>query len=237
MPTTTEKTTSLPAKWMSRTADTRTAVPQPHREVSQQVHQLRMGDIAEMRADKQRYAQATEHDDVSSRRRSAWLIIAAAIVSVGSLALGWLQLQSVQRAIGIPLPEMMVGGYDASYVESVRDLLDAAVIERYQSVHYLWFLLFPVAFAALIILLIRRFSGRSPIRWLFCAIAVLYAAVHIAENFVLEAALASVEITASEVAFASFLTTAKFVLFAAAILAFALSFALNRATSRRDTDR
>ncbi|MBM7782363.1 hypothetical protein [Arthrobacter tumbae] len=193
--------------------------------------------MAEMRADKRRYAQATDHDDAPSRRRTGWLIIAAGVVSVASLALGWLQLQSVQRAIGIPLPDMMVGGYDAGYVQSVRDLLDAAVIERYQSVHYLWFLLFPVAFAGLIILLVRRFSGRSPLRWLFYAIAVLYAAVHIAENFVLEATLASVEVTASEVAFASFLTTAKFVLFAAAVLAFALSFALNRTTSRRDTAR
>ena len=114
-----------------------------------------------MRADKRRYLKATEHDDAPSRRRSAWLIIAAAVISVVSLALGALQLQSVQRAIGIPLPEMMVGGYDADYVEAVRDLLDAAVIERYQSVHYLWFLLFPVAFAALIILLVRRFSPRK----------------------------------------------------------------------------
>ncbi|WP_346028504.1 hypothetical protein [Arthrobacter parietis] len=192
--------------------------------------------MAEMRADKRRYLKATEHDDAPSRRRSAWLIIAAAVISVVSLALGALQLQSVQRAIGIPLPEMMVGGYDVDYVEAVRDLLDAAVIERYQSVHYLWFLLFPVAFAALIILLVRRFS-RSPLRWLFYAVALLYAAVHIAENLVLEAALASVEITSSEVAFASFLTTAKFILFAAAILAFALSFTLNRTTSRRQTRR
>lgn len=186
-----------------------------------------------MRADKRRYRQATEHDDGKSRRRSTWLIIAAAVISVVSLALGWLQLQSVQRAIGVPLPDMMVGGYDAGYVESVRDLLDAPVIERYQSVHYLWDLIFPLAFAALIILLVRRFSRRTPLRWLFYAVAVLYAAVDIAENFAIEAALASVEITASEVAFASFLTTAKFVLFAAAILAFALSFMLNRTTTRR----
>lgn len=196
-----------------------------------------MGDMAEMRADKRRYREATNHEDGKSRRRSTWLIVAAAVVSVVSLALGWLQLQSVQRAIGVPLPNMMVGGYDADYVESVRDILDPAVIERYQSVHYFWDLVFPVAFAALIILLVRRFNRRTPLRWLFYAVAVLYAAVDIAENFVIEAALASAEITASEVAFASFLTTAKFVLFAAAILAFALSFMLIRTTSRRHTDR
>ena len=190
-----------------------------------------------MRADKRRYRDAHQHDDGGkSRRRNTWLIIATAVLSVVSLALGWLQLQSVQRAIGVPLPDMMVGGYNAGYVESVRDLLDAPVIERYQSVHYFWDLVFPVAFAALIILLVQRFSRRTPLRWLFYAVAVLYAAVDIAENFAIEAALASVEITPSGVAFASFLTTAKFVLFAAAILAFALSFMLNRPTSRRRAD-
>lgn len=189
--------------------------------------------MAEMRAQKRRYQEARDHADRNSRRRSTWLIIATAVISVVTLALGWLQLQSVQRAIGIPLPDMMVGGYDAGYVESVRDLLDEAVIERYQSVHYFWDLVFPVAFAALIILLVKRFSRRTPLRWLFYAVAVLYAAADIAENFAIEAALASVEITASEVAFASFLTTAKFVLFAAAILAFALSFMLTRTTSRK----
>lgn len=189
--------------------------------------------MADMRADKRRYDEEREHDDRKSRRRSTWLIIAAAIVSVASLALGWLQLQSVQRAVGVPLPEMMVGGYDAAYVDSVRVLMDPPVIERYQSVHYLWDLLFPVAFAALIILLVRRFSRPTPLRWLFYAVAVLFAAVDIAENFAIEAAFASLEVTASSVMFASFLTTAKFVLFAAALLAFVLSFLLNRTTTRR----
>lgn len=192
--------------------------------------------MTEMRAHKRRYQEERDLADRKSRRRSTWLIIATAVISVVSLALGWLQLQSVQRAIGIPLPDMMVGGYDTGYVESVRDLLDEAVIERYQSVHYFWDLVFPVAFAALIILLVRRFSRRTPLRWPFYAVAVLYAAADIAENFAIEAALASVEITASEVAFASFLTTAKFVLFAAAILAFALSFMLTRTTSRKHSE-
>lgn len=166
---------------------------------------------------------------------SVWLIAAAAVVSVISLALGWLQLQSVQRAVGLQLPNTMIGGYDAEYVESLRDVLDAPVIERYQSVHYFWDLVFPVAFAALIILLVRRFGGRSPLRWLFYVVAVLFAAVDIAENLALEAAFASVEITGSEVTFASFLTTAKFVLFIAAILAFVLSFMLNRPAERDST--
>lgn len=192
--------------------------------------------MAEIRADKRRFLNATEHGGGTPRRRSTWIIIAAAVVSVVSLALGWLQLQSVQRAIGVPLPDVMVGGYDAGYVESVRDLLDAPVIERYQSVHYLWDLMFPVAFAPLIILLVQRFSRRTPLRWPFYAVAVIYAAVDIAGNFAIEAALASVAITASEVMFASILTTSKFALFAAAILAFALSFMLNPTIGRKPAD-
>lgn len=187
-----------------------------------------------MRAEKRRYSAATDsREGAKSNRRRAWPIIAAAVVSVVSLALGWLQLQSVQRAIGIQVPDTMVGGYDADYAQAVRDLLSTPVIERYQSVHYLWDIVFPIAFAALIILLVQRFSNRSPLRWVFYVVAALYAAVDIAENIAIEAMLASVEITSSEVAFASFLTTAKFVLLAAAVLAFALSFMLNRSASRR----
>lgn len=186
-----------------------------------------------MRVDKRTYRKSEVRDDGKHRRRDIWLILAAAVVSVVSLALGWLQLQSVQRAVGVPLPDVMVGGYDAAYVESLRELMDAPVVERYQSVHYFWDLVFPVAFAALIILLVRRFSRRTPLRWLFYAVAVLYAAVDIAENLALEAAFASVEITSSEVAFASFLTTAKFVLFIAALLAFATSFMLQRSVPGR----
>lgn len=190
--------------------------------------------MAGTRADKRSYRDETAYDDGGRRRRNTWLIIAAAVVSVVSLALGWLQLQSVQRAVGVPLPDGMVGGYDAGHIETVGALLDEPLIERYQSVHYFWDLVFPVAFAALIILLVRRFGGRSALRWPFYAVAVIYAATDIAENFAIEAALASTEVTASEAMFASSLTTAKFVLFAAALLAFALSFMLNRATSRRE---
>lgn len=193
--------------------------------------------MAKVRADKRRHAAATGHDDGKSRRRNTWLLIATAVVSVVSLALNWLQLQSVQRAIGMPVPDLMVGGYDAAYVESVREIMDEPVIERYQAAHYLWDLIFPVAFAAFIILLVHRFGRRSPLRWLFYAVAVLYAVVDIAENFVIEAAFASAEVTASIVMFASFLTTAKFVLFAAAILAFVLSFLLIPTSTRRRTDR
>ena len=192
--------------------------------------------MAPNRAGNRRHREAPGSHNGRSQRRSTWLIIAAAVVSVASLALGWLQLQSVQRAVGRPLPDTMIGGYDADDVESVRELMDPAVMERYQSVHYLWDLVFPVAFAALIILLVQRFSGRMPVRWLFYAVAVIYAAVDVAENFAIEAAFASGEITPAEVAFASFLTTAKFVLFAAALLAFALSFMLIRTTSRQDAD-
>lgn len=191
--------------------------------------------MAKVRADRRRHAAARDQDGSKSRRRNTWLIVVAAVVSVLSLVFGWLQLQSVQRAIGMPVPDLMIGGYDAAYLESVRAVMDEPVVERYQAAHYLWDLIFPVAFAAFIILLVHRFGRRSPLRWLFYAVAVLYAAVDIAENFAIEAALAS-EVTASAAMFASFLTTAKFVLFAAALLAFVLSFLLIPTSSRRRTD-
>lgn len=199
---------------------------------NQSLNSWKREDMAKVRADRRRHAAATGQDDGKSRRRNTWLIIATAVVSVVSLALNWLQLQSVQRAIGMPVPDLMVGGYDAAYLESVRESMDEPVIERYQAAHYLWDLIFPVAFAAFIILLVHRFGRRSPLRWLFYAVAVLYAAVDIAENIAIEVALASAEVAA----FASFLTTAKFVLFAAALLAFVLSFLLIPASSRRRTD-
>lgn len=192
--------------------------------------------MAPSRAGNRRYREVAGSNNSRSPRRSTWLTIAAVVASVTSLALSWLQLQSVQRAVGRPLPDTMIGGYDVDDVGAVRDLMNPAVMERYRSVHYLWDLVFPLAFAALIILLVQRLSRRTPVRWLLYAVAVIYAAVDVAENLEIEAIFASAVITPTEVAFASFLTTAKFVLFAAALLAFALSFMLIRTTGRQDTD-
>ncbi len=169
-------------------------------------------------------------------KKGTWAIIIAAVVSVATLALGWLQLQSAERAVGIQLPNTVFGGYDQTYIDVIAALMTDETMERYQSVHYFWYLIFPVAFAALIILLVRRFAGGSPLQWVFYLVAIAYAVVDISENFALEAAFSTND-GVSAAALASFLTTGKFILFGMAVLAFVLSFALNRASARRENFR
>ncbi|MBM7847441.1 hypothetical protein [Arthrobacter roseus] len=185
---------------------------------------MRNADNGEVRATGDR----AQEPSGKRRHRGTWSIIVAAVVSVVTFALGWLQLHSAERAVGMRLPDTMFGGYDAEYIASVKQLMDPKIMERYQSVHYFWDLLFPLAFASLIILIVRRFAGRNPLRWVFYLVAVVYAAVDIAENFALEAAFNAAGSTDSTATLASVLTTGKFILFVAAVLAFVLSFMLNR---------
>lgn len=146
------------------------------------------------------------------------LIVAGVLLSAVLAGINGLQLASLQRAMGgLRTPEAQLWGYDSGYIELVRTRLTNELLERYGASHYLWDLLFPLVFAATIILLITRICAGRKIGWLLMVPPVLFAAVDIAENLTLEALVKGPEVMASVVALASALTIMKTVLFALSI--------------------
>lgn len=164
------------------------------------------------------------------------LIVMGTLLSAVLAAINGLQLASLKRALGgLPVPESQFGGYDAGYVELVRERMTDELLERYGASHYLWDLLFPLVFTATIILLISHIGAGRKASWLLMNPPVLFAAVDIAENLTLEALFNGPDVMASEVALASTLTVIKTVLLVMSIAA-ALSALLIRPRPRPDED-
>lgn len=148
------------------------------------------------------------------------LIVAGVLLSAVFAAINGLQLASIQRALnGLAMPETFAGGYQPGYVAEVQSLMTDALYERYGAAHYLWGVLFPVVFAATLILLIQRIAGQRKIRWLLLPIPVIYLCIDISENLFIEAMFATTPVDPSTVAAASTLTVLKFILFAGCLIA------------------
>lgn len=165
------------------------------------------------------------------------LIVAGVLLSAVLAGINGLQLASLQRALGgLRTPEAQLWGYDTGYIELVRARMTDELLERYGASHYLWDLLFPLVFAATIILLITRICRGRKIGWFLMVPPVLFVAVDITENLTLEALVAGPSVMASAVALASTLTIMKTVLFALSI-ASALLALLTRPRTPADTGR
>ena len=144
----------------------------------------------------------------------AWIIIAGFILTVVLATINWLQLASLERALGgVSVPETQLFGYSVDYVETIDTLMTDELLERYGASHYLWDVLFSLAFALTLILLARRIARGRKILWLLVLVPVLYAAVNIAENLALEALMGSEQMTSQAALFASTLTVLKTVFF------------------------
>lgn len=143
-----------------------------------------------------------------------WVIILGLVLSAALATINWLQLASLERALsGVAVPETRLLGYGIEEIEEVRLLMTDELLERYGASHYLWDMLFPLVFGATLILLILKIARGRKVRWAYAVVPVLFAAVNITENLVLEALLASDTVTTQAVTFASTLTVLKAVLF------------------------
>ncbi len=80
----------------------------------------------------------TQEPSGKRRRRSTWSILVAATVSVVTLTLGWLQLQSAERSVGMSLPDTMFGGYDQAYVELVGQQMTGETTETPYAGFFTW---------------------------------------------------------------------------------------------------
>lgn len=147
-------------------------------------------------------------------------ILVGAVLSIVFAVVNWLQLASLERALGdVSTPETQVGGYDVAHVELVQSRMTEELLERYGASHYLWGILFPLVFAATLVLLIFHLCAGRKRRYLLVLAPVLFAAVDIAENLTLEALMSSPDITAGTVALASALTIGKTVLLGLSLVA------------------
>ncbi len=151
-------------------------------------------------------------------------------------AVNGLQLASLERALGgVSTPETQVGGYDVEYVELVQSRMTDELLERYGASHYLWDLLFPLVFAATLIVLIFHLGAGRKRRYLLILGPVLFAVVDIAENITLEFLITSPDIAPDIVSLASALTIAKTVLLGVSLLCALLALLIRPVETRRST--
>lgn len=143
-----------------------------------------------------------------------WVIIVGFILTAVLATINWLQLASLERSLGgVSVPETQLLGYGVDYVGVVDAQMTDELLERYGASHYLWDVLFSIAFALTLAMLARRIARGRKTLWFLIPIPVLYAAVNIAENFALEALMGADQITSQAVMFASTLTVLKTILF------------------------
>ncbi|WP_104168734.1 hypothetical protein [Arthrobacter sp. SX1312] len=162
------------------------------------------------------------------RSNGSLVLIAAA---VASLFLFWyfhlLTLgQMTQLSGGLAMPDMMIGGYDAGYVERLRGSMDDDARGQLSYLHRTAGTLFPLIFAFAWLLLVQLNVGRRWLRWLLWSPVILFVVVDLWENIAIDAVLA--EASPGAVALASTLTVMRWVLLGLSLVAGAASVFLPR---------
>lgn len=143
------------------------------------------------------------------------LIVIAGVVA--SLFLFWyLHLltlnQLTQLTGGVPMPDSLIGGFDPGFVEQVRSAMDEDARGQLNYIHKTAGTLFPLIFGFTWLLLIGTNVARRTLRWALWAVPVLFAAVRLWGNAVIDSMLAADAVDAGQVALASGLTVAGWLL-------------------------
>ncbi|MGO4191254.1 hypothetical protein AB4Y67_06245 [Arthrobacter sp. YAF17] len=143
------------------------------------------------------------------------LILIAGVVA--SLFLFWyLHLltlnQLTQLSGGLAMPDSLVGGFDAGYVEQLRTAMDEDARGQLNYIHKTAGTLFPLIFGFTWLLLIGTNVARKGLRWALWAVPLLFAAVRLWGNAAIDSMLSAQTVDAGQVALASGLTVAGWVL-------------------------
>jgi hypothetical protein len=162
------------------------------------------------------------------------LILIAGVVA--SLFLFWyLHLltlnQLTQLSGGLAMPDSLVGGFDQRFVEQLRAAMDGDARGQLNYVHKTAGTLFPLIFGFSWLLLIGTNVARKPLRWALWAIPLLFAAVRLWGNAVIDAMMSAETVDAGQVGLASGLTVAGWVLLVLSLLAGAAAVFLGRKSS------
>lgn len=150
------------------------------------------------------------------------LILIAGVVA--SLFLFWyLHLltlnQLTQLSGGMAMPDSLVGGFDRGFVEQLRSAMDEDARGQLNYVHKTAGTLFPLIFGFTWLLLIGTNVARKSLRWALWAVPLLFAAVRLWGNAVIDSMMSAENVDAGQVALASGLTVAGWVLLVLSLVA------------------
>ena len=150
------------------------------------------------------------------------LIVIAGVVA--SLFLFWyLHLltlnQLTQLSGGQAMPDSLVGGFDPGFVEQLRAAMDADARGQLNYVHKTAGMLFPLIFGFTWLLLIGTNVARKSLRWALWSLPLLFAAVRLWGNTVIDEMMSADTLDGGQVALASGLTVAGWILLALCVVA------------------
>ncbi|WP_026538889.1 hypothetical protein [Arthrobacter sp. 9MFCol3.1] len=150
------------------------------------------------------------------------LIVIAGVVA--SLFLFWyLHLltlnQLTQLSGGQSMPDSLVGGFDLGFVEQLRAAMDADARGQLNYVHKTAGMLFPLIFGFTWLLLIGTNVARKSLRWALWLLPLLFAAVRLWGNTVIDEMMSADTLDGGQVALASGLTVAGWALLALSVVA------------------
>lgn len=153
---------------------------------------------------------------------NANLILIAGVVA--SLFLFWyLHLltlnQLSQLSDGMAMPDSLVGGFDAAYIEQLRGSMDGDARGQLNYVHKTAGILFPLIFGFTWLLLIGTNVARKTLRWILWAVPLLFVVARLWGNAAIDGIISAETLDAGQVAFASGLTVAGWVLLVLSLLA------------------
>lgn len=120
--------------------------------------------------------------------------------------------QMTQLSGGLPMPDMLIGGYDAAVIDRLRSAMNADALGQLSYVHKTAGTLFPLLFGLAWLLLVQLNVSRRGLRWLLWSPVLLFVVVDLWENVAIDAALAGPD--GGSVALASALTVTRWILFA-----------------------
>lgn len=162
---------------------------------------------------------SSSEPDVSPRHNGNLILIPAV---AAALFLFWyfhlLTLaQMTQLSGGLSMPDMLIGGYDAAYIDQLRSAMDPAALGQLSYVHKTAGTLFPLLFGLAWLLLVQLNVSRRWLRWVLWTPVLLFVVVDLWENVAIDSVLAGPD--GGSVALASTLTLTRWLLFAASCLA------------------
>ncbi len=165
------------------------------------------------------------------------LIVIAGVVA--SLFLFWylhlLTLNQLTQLSGDqPMPDSLVGGFDRGFVEHLRAAMDADARGQLSYVHKTAGTLFPLIFGFTWLLLIGTNVARKSLRWALWSLPLLFAAVRLWGNTVIDGMMSAGSLDGGQVALASMLTVAGWALLALSLVAGAAAVFLGRKTASAD---
>ncbi|GAB3546934.1 hypothetical protein GCM10027404_08060 [Arthrobacter tumbae] len=120
--------------------------------------------------------------------------------------------QMTQLSGGLSMPDLLIGGYDAPYIDQLRAAMDASALGQLSYVHKTAGTLFPLLFGLAWLLLVQLNVSRRWLRWLLWSPVLLFVVVDLWENVAIDSVLSGPD--AGSVALASTLTITRWVLFA-----------------------